>query len=201
MRWPCAQASRSWEGIQGAGRLEAEGAVRTLVTAVSSRVQARAAGEAGVSYIAPYVGRVSDWHVQAQTQGGGAGGTDAGVLLVQDIVREYRARGFRTKVMAASLRTKGQIQALLGCDIFTLSPKLIVDMECAEPVAGLEPLGRPSATDSPLPLTEQQFRDALQQDECGSKVFANSMSSFLADMKRLEQIFQEYVAFVETQRR
>jgi hypothetical protein len=107
-------------------------------------------------------------------------------------------------------------------------PKLIVDMECAEPVAGLEPLGRPSATDSPLPLTEQQFRDALQQDECGSKVFANSMSSFLAvsmrwlhlqntrkryrltqtllpdftqDMKRLEQIFQEYVAFVETQRR
>jgi transaldolase len=145
MRWPCARASRSWEGIQGAGRLEAEGVVRTLVTAVSSRVQARAAGEAGVSYIAPYVGRVSDWHVQAQTQGGGAGGTDAGVLLVQDILREYRARGFRTKVrpidarndkrvhilvsvvvlptqvMAASLRTKGQIQALLGCDIFTLS--------------------------------------------------------------------------------
>jgi hypothetical protein len=136
----------SWEGIQAAKRLEEgggeggrEGGVRCLVTAVTSIVQARAAAEAGVSYVAPYVGRVSDWKGEEggmeEEEEREEGGMERGVGLARDMQILFRMRGWgKTKVMAASLRGQEQIKALTGCDILTISPKVMIELECADPV-------------------------------------------------------------------
>ena len=208
----------SWEGIQAARRLEEgggeggrEGGVRCLVTAVTSIVQARAAAEAGVSYVAPYVGRVSDWEgEEAGREVGEEGGMERGVGLARDMQMLFQMRGWgKTKVMAASLRGLEQIKALMGCDIMTVSPKVMIELECAEPVEeeggreggggeevrpsfppeaptweDLTPrsrrlLGREGGREGGAMLTEGEFRAALQRDACGTAVFAKSMKLFV----------------------
>jgi len=206
----------SWEGIQAARRLEEgggeggrEGGVRCLVTAVTSIVQARAAAEAGVSYVAPYVGRVSDWEgEEAGREVGEEGGMERGVGLARDMQMLFQMRGWgKTKVMAASLRGPEQIKALIGCDILTVSPKVMIALECLEPVEeeigkeggkevsssflpevptweDLTPrsrrlLGGKEGKEGWAKWTEEEFRVALQRDACGTAVFAKSMKLFV----------------------
>ena len=109
----------SWEGIQAAKQLEAEG-IRCLITAVTSVVQAVAAAEAGASYVAPYVGRVSDWQGD-EPQEDDLAKVERGVRLARDAQLYYRAKGYKTQVMAASVRGPPQATALTGCDILTIS--------------------------------------------------------------------------------
>lgn len=131
----------SWEGIQAAKVLERgegeggkEGGVRCLVTGVTSIVQAYAAAEAGVSYVAPYVGRVSDWEGREEDKEEG-GAEERGVTLARDIQVLFKMRRWAgTLVMAASLRGIEQVKQLSGCDILTVSPQVMIALECAEPV-------------------------------------------------------------------
>jgi len=206
----------SWEGIQAAKVLERgegeggkEGGVRCLVTGVTSIVQAYAAAEAGASYVAPYVGRVSDWEGREEDKEE-EGAEERGVTLARDIQVLFKMRRWAgTLVMAASLRGIEQVKQLSGCDILTVSPQVMIALECAEPVLeeeeglasflppapspgdlslksrrllGMEGKGgggREGGREGGVPMTEAEFRTALAEDACGTAVFAKSMKTFI----------------------
>ena len=136
----------TWEGIQAAATLEQEG-IHTNLTLLFSFVQAVACADAKVQLISPFVGRIYDW---AKKQAGASwdeqamsGVNDPGVKSVKRIYEYYKSHGIRTEVMGASFRNVGQITALAGCDLLTISPDLLAEL--AQSDAPLEPALRADA--------------------------------------------------------
>src|SRR6516164_8907408 len=113
----------TWEGVQAARRLQAEG-IDCNMTLAFALAQAIAAGDAKAFLLSPFVGRILDWHVKA---GGGpyTPETDPGVHSVRTIYAYYKTHGVKTVVMGASFRNTGEIEALAGCDRLTISPQLL----------------------------------------------------------------------------
>jgi transaldolase len=119
--------SATWEGIKAASVLAREHGVSVLITIVFGMVQAITAAEAGVTCIAPYVGRISDWHkAQGTTKG------DKGVERVRDMQNYLRKYGYETQVMGASFRNTGQVKQLAGTDLLTISPAVLELLEREE---------------------------------------------------------------------
>lgn len=120
--------SATWEGIQAARILENDHGVSVLITIVFGMAQAIAAAEAGVTCIAPYVGRIGDWF---KANGGQAQNVDVdmGVERVRDMQNYIRKYGYRTQVMAASFRNPTQAMALAGVDLLTIAPNILVQLE------------------------------------------------------------------------
>jgi transaldolase len=110
----------TWEGIKAAEVLEKEG-IHCNLTLLFSFAQAVACAEAGVKLISPFVGRILDWH-KAATGKDYQGEDDPGVQSVRAIYNYYKKFGYKTEVMGASFRNKGEILALAGCDLLTISP-------------------------------------------------------------------------------
>ena len=124
----------TWEGIQAAATLEAEG-IHTNLTLLFSFAQAVACADAKVQLISPFVGRIYDWY---KKQAGAdwneqlrAGTNDPGVQSVARIYAYYKRHGVATEVMGASFRNVGQIKALAGCDLLTISPDLLAQLRDA----------------------------------------------------------------------
>jgi transaldolase len=116
--------SATWEGIKAASILTKEHGISVLITIVFGMVQAITAAEAGVARIAPYVGRISDWHtVQEITDG------DKGVERVRDMQNYLRKYGYKTQVMGASFRNTEQVKQLAGTDLLTISPVVLEQLE------------------------------------------------------------------------
>lgn len=113
----------TWEGIEAAQRLEQRG-VQCNLTLVFSLTQARACADAGVQLISPFVGRITDWFRQRE-QREYAPHEDPGVESVRRIHRHFKQHGYRTEIMGASFRSPGQVLALAGCDLLTISPGLL----------------------------------------------------------------------------
>jgi transaldolase len=116
--------SATWEGIKAASFLTHEHGISVLITIVFGMVQAITAAEAGVACIAPYVGRISDWH-KAQGMTGG----DKGVEIVRDMQNYLRKYGYGTEVMGASFRNTEQVKQLAGTDLLTISPVVLELLE------------------------------------------------------------------------
>jgi transaldolase len=114
----------TWEGIQAAAKLEQRG-IRTNLTLLFSFAQAVACGQARVQLISPFVGRIYDWYKKSAGAGwdeaANAGANDPGVKSVRQIYNHYKRFGIATEVMGASFRNVGQITALAGCDLLTIS--------------------------------------------------------------------------------
>ena len=110
----------TWEGIKAAEILEKEG-IHCNLTLLFSFAQAVACAEAGVQLISPFVGRILDWH-KAATGKDYQGEEDPGVQSVRAIYNYYKKFGYKTEVMGACFRNKGEILALAGCDLLTISP-------------------------------------------------------------------------------
>lgn len=135
------KVASTWEGIEAARQLERKG-IRTNLTLLFSFAQAVACGAAGVQLISPFVGRIYDWYKKSAgsswDEAANAGANDPGVKSVRQIYAYYKQHGIKTEVMGASFRNVGQIKALAGCDLLTISPELL-----AELAASNEPLQRP----------------------------------------------------------
>ena len=182
----------TWEGIQAARVLEREG-IHTNLTLLFSLPQAIACADAGVKLISPFVGRIYDWHRKAL--GGAwneleyAGPNDPGVRSVSGIFAYFRAHGIRTEVMAASFRNTGQILALAGCDLMTISPGLLGELAALDtPVTRhLDPATVVPAAPQP-PLGEAEFRLALNRDAMATEKLAEGIRLFEADCVALEQL-------------
>jgi transaldolase len=181
----------TWEGIQAAAELEREG-IHTNLTLLFSFAQAVACGQAKVQLISPFVGRIYDWY--KKTAGAGwdealnAGANDPGVKSVRAIYNYYKKNGIATEVMGASFRNVGQIVALAGCDLLTISPDLLVLLSANE-TALTASLDAHAAKGMDLPLVqynEAGFRFALNEDAMATEKLAEGIRAFCVDAIKLE---------------
>jgi transaldolase len=185
----------TWEGIQAAAALERCG-IHTNLTLLFSFVQAVACAQAKVQLISPFVGRIYDWYKKsagaAWVEADNTGGGDPGVKSVAQIFNYYKKFGIATEVMGASFRNVGQITALAGCDLLTISPELLGEL--AQGNASLDralDAGHAKAQDiAYVTYDEAGFRFALNQDAMATEKLAEGIRAFCADAVRLDQLLQ-----------
>jgi len=178
----------TWEGIKAAEVLELEG-VKTNLTLLFSLAQAVAAAEAGATLISPFVGRILDWWKKKTGKGYADPEEDPGVQSVRQIYGYYKKYGYKTVVMGASFRTKGEITALAGCDRLTISPGLLDELkECIDPLPRvLEPIKAAAVYGGPkMRLDEKAFRLAMNGDAMATDKLAEGIRGFAADIEKLE---------------
>ena len=187
------KVASTWEGIQAAAELERAG-IRTNLTLLFSFCQAVACGQAKVQLISPFVGRIYDWYKKsagvAWVEADKAGANDPGVQSVVAIYNYYKKHGIKTEVMGASFRNVGQIIALAGCDLLTISPELLAQLAATD-----APLTRAIAPESAKTLdipainyNEASFRLALNEDAMATDKLAEGIRAFCADTAKLEKL-------------
>ena len=187
------KVASTWEGVQAAAELERAG-IRTNLTLLFSFCQAVACGQAKVQLISPFVGRIYDWYKKSAgvtwVEADKAGANDPGVQSVVAIYNYYKKHGIQTEVMGASFRNAGQIIALAGCDLLTISPELLAQLAATD-----APLSRAIAPDSAKTLdipaisyNEASFRLALNEDAMATDKLAEGIRAFCADTTKLEKL-------------
>jgi transaldolase len=184
----------TWEGIQAANELEQEG-IHCNLTLLFSFAQAVACAEAGVTLISPFVGRIYDWY---KKEGGGKEippDQDPGVASVTRIYNYYKKYGYKTQVMGASFRNVNQIVRLAGCDLLTISPDLLDQLEKTQGVVErkLDPAAKTSK-DKQLHLTEKAFRWMHNEDAMATEKLAEGIRKFNSDAQKLEEYALSQVA-------
>ena len=189
----------TWEGIQAAATLEAEG-IHTNLTLLFSFAQAVACADAKVQLISPFVGRIYDWYKKqagaAWDEQASAGANDPGVKSVARIYAYYKRHGVATEVMGASFRNVGQIKALAGCDLLTISPDLLAQLrDASEPLPQALNAAAPQTTGLPEDLTrshlsEAAFRFALNEDAMATDKLSEGIRAFVKDTHTLEALIQ-----------
>ena len=180
----------TWEGIQAAAQLQKE-SIQCNLTVLFSFPQAVACAEAKVTTIAPYVGRIYDWHRQSTGQDYPAS-EDPGVLLVKRIYQYYRTFGFRTEIMGASFRNTGEILELAGCDLLTISPSLLEQLRrnTDQVEARLTPESAQAAGLERVGFDEKSFRFALNEDAMATEKMAEAIRRFAMDTRQLEKVVE-----------
>jgi len=185
----------TWEGIQAAAELEREG-IRCNLTLLFAFCQAVACGQAGVRLISPFVGRIYDWYKKAGgaawDEAAQAGANDPGVQSVTRIYRYYKRHGIATEVMGASFRNVGQIVALAGCDLLTISPDLLASLQATEAplVRALDPQAASQADIPAVHYDEKAFRWALNEDAMATEKLAEGIRAFAADALKLDRMIE-----------
>jgi transaldolase len=189
------KVAATWEGIQAAGRLERRG-IHTNLTLLFSFCQAVACGQARVQLISPFVGRIYDWYKKSAgsswDEAAQAGANDPGVRSVRQIYNHYKHFGIATEVMGASFRNIGQVLALAGCDLLTISPELLAQLAASEaPVArALDPSQAKDMQLEPVNYDEASFRYALNEDAMATEKLAEGIRAFAADAVKLEHLMK-----------
>jgi transaldolase len=185
----------TWEGIQAARQLETEG-IHCNLTLLFAFAQAVACGDAGVQLISPFVGRIYDWHKKqagaAWDEAAMAGAHDPGVRSVEAIYSHYKRWGIKTEVMGASFRNVGQIVALAGCDLLTISPELLAALQASEAplLRRLDPAAARQADLPELHHDEAGFRYALNEDAMATEKLAEGIRAFAVDAAKLDTMIK-----------
>jgi len=180
------KVASTWEGIRAAERLEHDG-IHCNLTLLFSFAQAVACADAGVTLISPFVGRIYDWHRKANGVDDIARADDPGVASVRRIYHYYKKFGYETQVMGASFRKTTQVIDLAGCDLLTISPELLAQLDATEgdvprtlSVAGAE------ASDvERVDLDEERFRWMHNEDAMATEKLADGIRLFHADAQKL----------------
>lgn len=180
----------TWEGIQAASKLQDEG-INCNLTLMFSLPQAVACAEAGVQLISPFVGRIYDWF-KKETGEEYTGADDPGVQSVQTIFDYYRKFGYDTEVMGASFRNTGQILELAGCDLLTIGPDLLEQLQNTEGVVEkkLDAEAAASSDIERLDLDEKTFRFLLNEDAMATEKTAEGIRKFAADIVKMEALVE-----------
>ncbi|MBS4167500.1 transaldolase [Parachlamydia sp. AcF125] len=177
----------TWEGAQAACQLEKEG-IHCNMTLLFSLAQAIICAEAKATLISPFVGRILDWYKKSQGISEIAPEKDPGVQSVTEIYHYFKKFGYQTQVMGASFRNTGEIIELAGCDLLTISPDLLAQLEQME--GKLTPkLSAESSKDlniKKLSLDEKTFRWMLNENPMATEKLAEGIRLFAADAMKLE---------------
>jgi transaldolase len=183
----------TWEGIRAAERLEREG-IHCNLTLLFSFAQAVACADAGVTLISPFVGRIYDWH--KKTRGGEIpADEDPGVASVTRIYNYYKKFGYQTQVMGASFRKMDQIVRLAGCDLLTISPELLDELQ-RTPGELTPALSREKAlasNETRVPLDEKTYRWMHNEDPMAVEKLSEGIRRFYEDARKLERWAQTAV--------
>jgi transaldolase len=180
----------TWEGIRAAERLEREG-IHCNLTLLFSFAQAVSCADAGVTLISPFVGRILDWYKRKEGRDF-APEEDPGVLSVRRIYRYYKQFGYPTEVMGASFRSTGQVLALAGCDLLTISPELLQQLQASQEPVVRHLQAQPSADPAleRVRLDEKQFRWAVNEDAMASEKLAEGIRLFASDAGKLDRLIE-----------
>ena len=177
----------TWEGIRAAEILQKEG-IHCNLTLLFSLAQAIACAEAKVTLISPFVGRIMDWY-KAKEKKEFAPAEDPGVKSVGEIYAYYKKFDYATEVMGASFRNVGEITELAGCDLLTISPALLAELQksTAPIVRKLSPDIARASTIQKTPLDEKKFRWLFNESAMATEKTAEGIRLFNADAVKLEQ--------------
>jgi len=176
----------TWEGIEAARHLEKEG-IHCNMTLLFSLAQAAACAEAGVTLISPFAGRITDFFKAKEGGKDFPADKDPGVVSVKTIYNYYKQHGYKTVVMGASFRTKEQIIELAGCDLLTISPKLLEDLAKAPAdlvTRKLDPAKHENIR-AKWAITQKEFAWALTVDEMAHFKTAEGIRKFAEDLEKL----------------
>jgi len=178
----------TWEGIRAAEQLEREG-IHCNLTLLFSFAQAVACAEAGVTLISPFVGRIYDWYRKERGGKDIPADEDPGVTSVTRIYDYFKKFDYKTQVMGASFRKVDQIVHLAGCDLLTISPDLLEQMEKTEgEVTRRLSVEAARASDAKqIHLDEKAFRWMHNEDAMATEKLAEGIRKFYADARKLEQ--------------
>ena len=185
----------TWEGLMAAKELEKDGITCNL-TLIFSKAQAIVAADCGCTLISPFVGRIMDWYKKNQGVDGFAAAEDPGVLSVTSIYNYYKKYGYKTIVMGASFRNKGEIIELAGCDRLTIAPGLLAELSGSteEITQKLSPSTAKAMDIEKIDVDEKTFRWMMNQNPMATEKLAEGMRGFAADIEKLEQIIKDKVA-------
>jgi len=183
------KVAASWEGIRAAEVLEKE-QIHCNLTLLFSKIQAIACAEAGVKLISPFVGRILDWHLANRKLDHIPATEDPGVLSVTEIYNYYKKFGYQTEVMGASFRNSGEIIELAGCDLLTISPSLLAELEGMNQTIQPRLVAENAAKMDmkKIAADEKTFRWLLNEDAMATEKLAEGIRRFAADLVKLEEM-------------
>jgi len=182
----------TWEGGLAARELEKRG-IHCNMTLLFSLPQAIHCAEAKATLVSPFVGRILDWYKKHEGVAGYPPAEDPGVKSVTQIYNYYKKCGFYTQVMGASFRNIDEILELAGCDLLTISPQLLHELQQAEgPVPRkLDPKASASMEIQALSLDEKQFRLMLNDDQMATEKLSEGIRNFAKDAAKLEAYIRQ----------
>ncbi|CAF0801747.1 unnamed protein product [Adineta steineri] len=185
--------SSTWEGIQAAKELEEKHGIHCNMTLIFSFAQALACADAQVTLISPFVGRIYDWYIEKKGKRDYDIQEDPGVVSVTRIYNYYKQNNIKTVVMGASFRNTKQIFGLAGCDLLTISPKLLDELEGGnekiQVYLNKEQTGHAHDKKHDK-LDEKTFRWMLNEDEMANDKLADGIRKFAVDAQKLEDLIR-----------
>lgn len=183
----------TWEGIQSARILEAEG-IHCNLTLVFNLMQAATCADAKVKLISPFIGRITDWHKknlgEQWNESTMSGLNDPGVLSTSKIYNYFKYFDIKTEIMGASFRNIEQIQALAGCDLLTISPELLEKLQLTEGElqTKLSFLKAKAMYFDQVKCDEISFRNGMNSDQMASEKLSEGIRNFIADTQKLKEL-------------
>ena len=187
----------TWEGIKAAEVLEKEG-IHCNLTLLFGFGQAVACAEAGVTLISPFVGRILDWYKAETGRDSYPGAEDPGVLSVTKIFNYYKSFGYKTEVMGASFRNLDEIVELAGCDLLTISPKLLDQLrETNQPLVRKLDASNPVGGAQKVELDREGFDVLMAEDRMATDKLGEGIKGFSKAIETLEQQLAHRLAEVE----
>ncbi len=182
----------TWEGIKAAEVLEKEG-IHCNLTLLFGMHQAVACAEAGVKLISPFVGRILDWYKKSEKRDSYPAAEDPGVVSVTKIYNYYKKHGYKTEVMGASFRNLGEITELAGCDLLTIAPNLLADLQAGTTnlPRKLDPAKAASMDIPKTPVDEATFRKMHEVDKMAKEKLDEGIQGFSKAIVALEKLLEE----------
>ncbi|MDM1272156.1 transaldolase [Acinetobacter indicus] len=181
----------TWEGIQAAKQLEAEG-IHTNLTLLFGLHQAHACADANVTLISPFVGRILDWYKKAENVMYYPIEKDPGVLSVKKIYQFYKQHAVKTEIMGASFRSIDQVLALAGCDLLTVSPNLLAELEQDEREVTAQLSSDTIEAQGELePITKEKFKQQLEHDLMAFQLLQSGIDGFIKAREQLSQLLRQ----------
>jgi transaldolase len=188
----------TWEGIQAAAVLEKEG-IHTNLTLLFGLHQAIACAENGITLISPFVGRILDWYKKDTGRDSYEPAEDPGVLSVTEIYNYYKKFGYKTEVMGASFRNVGEIVELAGCDLLTIAPSLLAELQSTEGSLEhkLDPKNAAGKSIEKLTIDKATFDSMHAQNRMASEKLAEGIDGFTKALESLEKFLADRLATLE----
>lgn len=182
----------TWEGIKAAELLEKEG-IHCNLTLLFGLHQAIACAEAGVTLISPFVGRILDWYKKESGRESYPSAEDPGVLSVTGIYNYYKKFGYATEVMGASFRNSGEIIELAGCDLLTISPGLLAELQTTEGELSrkLDPAVAMDMDLEKQPMDKARFEGMHASDRMAFEKLDEGIKGFTKALETLEDLLQK----------
>ena len=190
----------TWEGIKAAEILENEG-IKCNLTLLFNFCQAVACANAKITLISPFVGRILDWHKAKTGKDKFLGYEDPGVISVTKIYNYFKEKGFKTEVMGASFRNVEEIKELAGCDLLTIAPKFLdeLDNQKEELIQKLDQNSQSKGSPE-YKFNEKDFRLNMLEDQMASEKLSEGITGFSKAIEELEVLLCKRLSEINNQK-